>query len=514
MSKLKDVLTNWRVILLILFLVGSFFAINPRLKSEGVAITSVALNSSAETNGVQAGEIIKTINGEKITNIQDYSQIVSNLQSGAIAQYQTNKQTYSFQIELKDNQTFTGISVKELPTSNLKQGLDLVGGVRILLKPAEQLSAQQMSDVVEITKARLNTFGLTDMNIRQVNDLEGNSFILVELAGATQDEAMNLISKQGKFEAKIGSETVFVGGVDIKAVGRSAQEGAGVRTCDQADDGSWICRFQFSVTVSTESAQKHAAITANMSTINVGSEVYLEKKLDMYLDDNLVDSLYISSNLKGQVATTFSIEGSGRGTSRESAFNDAITKMKEMQTILITGSLPVKLTIAKIDAVSPLLGQAFLQSAILALGAAIAAVGVVVYIRYRKLKIALPIMMTGLAEIFIIFGIAALIKQNIDLAAIAGILATVGTGIDAQLVITDEVITGMKVQAGNWKAHFKNAFFIIMGSFSTVVAAMIPLLWVGAGMLRGFAIVTIIGVSIGVFVTRPAYAKIIEALLK
>ena len=53
-----------------------------------------------------------------------------------------------------------------------------------------------------------------------------------------------------------------------------------------------------------------------------------------------------------------------------------------------------------------------------------------------------------------------------------------------------------------------------MGSFSTVVAAMIPLLWVGAGTLRGFAIVTIIGVTIGVFITRPAYARIVEVLLK
>lgn len=514
MSKLKEIFTNWRVVVLILFIVGSFFAINPKFEAEGVLITSVATNSSAEINGVQAGAVVHTINDEKISDMQDYSTAISKLEQGTIVKYGTDKQTYSFKIELKNNETYTGISVKEIPKSNLKQGLDLVGGVRVLLKPQEQLTAQQLSDVVEITKARLNTFGLADMNIKQVKDLEGNSFILVEMAGATQEEATNLIAKQGKFEAKIGNETVFVGGVDIKAVGRSAQEGAGIRTCNQEQDGAWVCRFMFPVTVSTASAEKHAQITSELSAINVGDEVYLEKKLDLYLDDVLVNSLYISSNLKGQTTPTFSIEGSGVGNTKEVAFNDAITKMKEMQTVLITGSLPVKLNVAKIDTVSPLLGQAFLQSAIIALVAAIAAVGIVVFVRYRKLKIALPIMMTGLAEIFIIFGFAALIRQNIDLAAIAGILATVGTGVDAQLIITDEVVTGVNRQMGNWKAHFKNAFFIIMGSFSTVVAAMIPLLWVGAGMLRGFAIVTIIGVTIGVFVTRPAYARIVEVLLK
>ena len=113
----------------------------------------------------------------------------------------------------------------------------------------------------------------------------------------------------------------------------------------------------------------------------------------------------------------------------------------------------------------------------------------------------------------IISEIAALIKQSIALAAIAGILATVGTGVDAQLVITDEVLASGQQAAYNWKEKLKRSFFIIMGSYSTVIAAMIPLLLIGAGLLKGFAIVTIIGATIGVFVTRPAYARIIEVLL-
>jgi len=43
---------------------------------------------------------------------------------------------------------------------------------------------------------------------------------------------------------------------------------------------------------------------------------------------------------------------------------------------------------------------------------------------------------------------------------------------------------------------------------------MLPLLFAGAGLLKGFAIITIIGFSVGVFVTRPAFASIIEILLK
>jgi len=43
---------------------------------------------------------------------------------------------------------------------------------------------------------------------------------------------------------------------------------------------------------------------------------------------------------------------------------------------------------------------------------------------------------------------------------------------------------------------------------------MIPLLSAGAGLLKGFALTTIAGVSFGVFVTRPAFAAMVEVLFK
>jgi preprotein translocase subunit SecD len=42
---------------------------------------------------------------------------------------------------------------------------------------------------------------------------------------------------------------------------------------------------------------------------------------------------------------------------------------------------------------------------------------------------------------------------------------------------------------------------------------MIPLLFAGAGLLKGFAITTIIGVTNGVFVTRPAFAEMMRILV-
>jgi len=81
-------------------------------------------------------------------------------------------------------------------------------------------------------------------------------------------------------------------------------------------------------------------------------------------------------------------------------------------------------------------------------------------------------------------------------------------------VITDETLKGETRMIFNWKERIKNAFFIIMGSYFTTIVAMIPLIFAGAGLLKGFAITTVIGFSIGVFITRPVYARLIEMLLK
>ncbi len=513
MGKLKEIFTSWRVWLLILMILASYAAINPKFTSDGLIISQVDFNSSAYINSVPNNVKLTEFNGKSVSLLQDYDALAAAVKPGDLVKITAQRRLFAFHAAEKDNQTYLGIAVEQAPTSNLKKGLDLAGGVRVLLKPKEAVSSEQFADLVDITQKRLNVFGLKDISVKQVSDFGGNKFLLVEMAGTTQQEAIKLISQQGKFEAKIGNESVFLGS-DIKQVSRSVQQGAGVYKCGQ--DKSWACNFRFPVTITPEAAKRHAEITSKIpiASGSVGQDSYLEKKLDLFVDDELVDSLYISSSLKGQETTEFSIQGSGTGGTRDAAFSTALDNMKRLQTILITGSLPVKLQIEKIDVISPALGSEFLRTAIIALLAAVVVVGVIIAIRYRKPHIAIPIMLTSLSEVFIVFGIAALIKQNIDLAAIAGVLATVGTGVDAQLVITDEVLEFGSQFSHDWKEKLKRALFIIMGSYATVVAAMLPLLLIGAGLLKGFAIVTIIGASIGVFVTRPAYARIIEVLLK
>jgi len=53
-----------------------------------------------------------------------------------------------------------------------------------------------------------------------------------------------------------------------------------------------------------------------------------------------------------------------------------------------------------------------------------------------------------------------------------------------------------------------------MGAYFTALVSLLPLIWAGAGLLKGFAITTIIGISVGVFITRPAFSEVVKRIEK
>ncbi|MCA9487702.1 MAG: preprotein translocase subunit SecD [Nanoarchaeota archaeon] len=500
---------TWKIWLLIIFLIFSLLAIfgmPPNFLEKGVMITSVDSNSSLFEQGMRQGQILTSIDGQMISSIEDYSLIIqSKFPSSENVKtiFETKQGEFIiFSSEVPD------LTVEKIPDTKIKLGLDLEGGARALVKAENKsLDTSEINDLVDITSNRLNEFGLTDLKVLPVSDLSGNHFMLIEIAGATPRDLKSLISEQGKFEAKIGDEVAFEGGSkDIASVGRDAQN-ARIEGCNPDGEGSYFCRFSFTITLSGDAAKRHAEITENLSVNTTPQGNYLSKKLDLYLDDKLVDSLLIGESLKGRVTTQISISGSGSGASQDEAYESAVEEMKKLQTILITGSLPYKLEIVKLDTISPTLGKEFVKIILLAGIAALLAVALIVFIRYRKIKISLALLLTTFSEVIIILGIASLIDWNIDLPGIAGILATIGTGIDDLIVILDESVHSLQT---NLKQRLKRAFAIIMGAYFTSLVSLLPLLWAGAGLLKGFAITTIIGISVGVLITRPAFSDLIK----
>jgi len=530
--KVPKIFKNVRIWILIIALLLALIAIHPSPWTEGVTIRTVVTNSSAAEAGLVSPkptatplskERIISIDNNPADSVKDYQQQVSQLSPGEIIHVQTNKDIYNLKVRPKINQTTNettgvqdiGLKVYDAPTSNIRKGLDLAGGTRVLLEPQGEVSREDISLVIDNLKERLNVYGLSDIVVREARDLSGDYFILVEVAGATEEEVKDLLARQGKFEAKIGNQTVFIGGEnDITYVCRSAEcSGLDPRTpCGKLSDNQYGCSFFFSITLSPEAAKRHAEITGNLEVVTEDNSQYLSKDLVLFLDDKQVDSLKIGAELKGRDTTDIQISGSGAGSTIEEARFNTLKNMKRLQTILKTGSLPFQITVIKMDTISPVLGKEFLNNAIFVGLLALAGVAVVIFLRYRKIKIILPLVFTLASELILILGFAALFNWNLDLAAIAGIIIAIGTGVDHLIVITDETLKGEVIY--DWKRKIKNAMFIIFGAFLTTCAGMIPLWFAGAGILRGFAFTTIVGLIFGVFIARPAYAAIIEILLR
>jgi len=529
MSKLKKIFTNWRVILLLIFLIFAVVTIQPQVTgNDGAAIRSVVQNSTASQAGIAnpsprttplQKEMITSLNGETVTSAQDYYTILQKLPTNKTVKLETNKGAYTLLVPspAKNESIDLGMKVYDAPTTNLRKGLDLEGGTRVLLKSSEKVDKETIELTASSLRERLNVYGLSDIVVKPAADLAGNNFILVEIAGATEEEVKELLAKQGKFEAKIGNDTVFFGGKkDITYVCRTA-DCSGIdsrRGCSKVSDG-YACGFIFGITLSPEAAQRQADLTKSLTVSTENGQSYLSQDITLYLDDQEVDRLRIGAELKGRASTDIQISGGGNGRTENEAISNTLQNMDRLRTIIITGSLPIKLEVAKMDTISPTLGKEFLNNIFFVGFLAMVAVGAVVAIRYRKLKIIVPMILTLCSEVMLILGFAALAGTNLDLAAIAGIIIVIGTGVDHLIIITDEALRGGSMaEAIDWKKKIKNAMFIIFGTYLVNLSGMIVLFSVGAGLLKGFAVTTIVGASFGVLIARPAYAAVAEILLK
>jgi len=501
---------TWKIWLLVIVLILSLlfvFGMPPTYFQKGVLITSVEQNSTAFEQGLRQGQIITFVDGKKIDNLEDFSKIMREKFAGEKVKttITTDKSEYIlFSADPPE------ITVSEIQKTNIKTGLDLAGGSRALVKAeGKTLSAKEARDLSDITHNRLDVYGILDMNVQPISDLSGEHYMLIEIAGATPSDLQELVSEQGKFEAKIGNKTVFIGEKnDIASVCRTDATCARIETCDKTEQGNYFCNFEFSVYLSEEAAKRHADITSTLD-VNETNPEYLSKKIDFYVDDSLINSLFISKGLKGRVETQISISGSEAGETQEEAYEAAEKEMNKLQTILMTGSLPYKLKIVKLDTISPILGKDFINSILKAGLAALIAVAIIIFFRYRNFKSSIVLLFTSISEIIIILGIASFINWNLDLPSIAGILATIGTGIDSQIIILDESKHGIFLSL---KQRLKRAFTIILGAYFTAVVALLPLMWAGAGLLKGFAITTLIGITAGVLITRPAFSDMIRKI--
>lgn len=380
---------------------------------------------------------------------------------------------------------------KAITEDELNAILNPVGG-RVVPKSFRQgVTETTRDETKKILEEKLNRLGLKEIPIRTV----GDNYLLIDLAGIDITQAREIAAKPGKFEIKIqveGNQTEHVlYGTDIRSVEPI-----------QKEKESWGVPFELSdagAEALRDAAIKYGAVT------NPGAH-----NLIMYLDNNVVFDAPLAPELarniqsvpvKNLVATTGQAD-------------EGQTKARELQIHLRSGALPVNVEVIGSGQVPAELGAKFKEQVLIAGIIALILVAIVVGLRYKQRNIIIPMLATSFSEVIIILGFTSVVGFQLDLATITGIIAVIGTGIDHLIIITDEVLAGGAMPPGKiYKSRLAKAFVIIFSAAATVLIAMSPLLILGFGALKGFAVITIIGVLIGVFIARPAYAVVIEGML-
>lgn len=197
------------------------------------------------------------------------------------------------------------------------------------------------------------------------------------------------------------------------------------------------------------------------------------------------------------------ISGAAEGVGQERQIN-AYNSAKSIESILKGGALPIQISIGSKTTIPAPLGEEFLRLSIIGIFLALIAISLLVSFRYRRSKILIPIIAISVSELIILLSILG--SFTIDLAAMAGIIAAIGVGVDAQIVITDELL---KKNQGSPRDRLENAFAIITTNVTVAIFAMLPLLFSGMVEIIGFAISTIMGSLLGLLISRPAYAALV-----
>ncbi|MFH1285527.1 MAG: hypothetical protein ABIH99_03005 [Candidatus Micrarchaeota archaeon] len=221
---------------------------------------------------------------------------------------------------------------------------------------------------------------------------------------------------------------------------------------------------------------------------------------------------------EGTPSVMYRIDGYASGATLRDQQVNAELETKRLKSILSGGALPVEVMLGSITTIPAPLGAEFLRYSGIGAIFALLAVGLIVGLRYASPRVILPIMFICALEMIILVCIIGSVG-TIDLAAMAGIIAAVGSSVDDQIVITDEILKkkqsagGEEESASATKSRLSKALFIVFSRCSVAIIAMVPLLFSGLVEIIGFALATIMGAFLGVLMAAPAYTAIAENLL-
>ena len=215
--------------------------------------------------------------------------------------------------------------------------------------------------------------------------------------------------------------------------------------------------------------------------------------------------------LDGVVYSAPRVNGEIAGGSSQITGNFTIEDTKDLANTLKSGRMPAPARIVQEEVVGPTLGAQSIQMGIISFVVAFVLLMVYMVMMYNMI----PGMMANLAllvNVFFTLGILTSFQAALTLPGLAGMVLSLGTAVDANVLIYERIKEELRSGKGMKQAvaaGYGNAFSAIFDSNLTSLITGVILLTTGTGPIRGFATTWIIGIIVSfftaVFLTRLVY---------
>jgi preprotein translocase subunit SecD len=432
-------------------------------------------------------------------------------------------------IEIKGLSIDAASTLRSIVNDKLRDTYDLASGVgnswTLTMKPAavNDLKTRTVDQSIEAIRNRVDSLGVSEPVIQR-NGM-GNNQILVQLPGVDDpgrvkdiiqstarlelrqgfDNQSGYDSEQAALQAHGGvlppgtvlmhgsaggagtSDRVFIVG-RIPVVG-----GTDIRDARVGTDSTGRPDVDFNLTAAA--GNKFGAFTSAHNETGPDPNHFLAVVLD-----NKVREF---ASIRSEIRDTGEIEG---GFTDQSA--------KDLAMLLRSGALPASLHYLTERTVGPSLGADSIRAGVRAAVAGMLAVLIFMLVYYRGAGINADVAL--ILNLVILLGFMGFTSSVLTLPGIAGVILTVGMGVDSNVLIFERIREELrhgKAAAAAVDQGFDRAWTTILDTHVTTIVSAIILFFVGSGPVRGFAVTLTFGLLANLFTAVFVSRVIFDAVL-
>ena len=393
------------------------------------------------------------------------------------------------------------------PSEKINQGLDIQGGLSVVLSASNEdgsaISSEDMEKSRAIVEKRVNLLGASEATVQ----VQGNNQILVQIPGVSDPEqALKTIGTTGKLEfARLDSFT----DEDVKQKIDSGQT-------DHENITDPVTGQQFAVESKLTAPQGTYTplITGeNISRVDVGreSETATTYSVNLTLDSagsaafaqatkELVSTHgKIVILLDGVVQSAPAVQSEITGGQVSITGNYTLDQAKSLQTVLESGSLPVSFSYSQSQVVGPTLGQDALASGVLVALIGLLLVVIYLFFFYKGLGIITAAAMLVFSVLYLgILGLLSLLGQfSLSLAGVAGIVLTIGMAADSSILtlerFREEIRMGRSIKAAS-QSGVRHAILTSIDADLVTLVSALALFFLASASVKGFGMTLALGI--------------------